>query len=220
MGSKKAVIAGATGLIGNKLLRVLINADEYEKVYAFVRRPLGINHPKLEEVQVDFSHLENYREYLAVEDVFICLGTTIKKAKTQEAMYKVDVEYPVEIARLAKEAGAAHYLLVSSMNANPKSPIFYSRMKGELEEKVTSLGYKHLSIFRPSLLLGDRQEFRLGEEFAAKLYKVLGFVFVGPMRKYKAIEGQTVAKAMYKVAQNKEKGKVIYSSEGIAEIGR
>lgn len=220
MGGKKAVIVGATGLIGNELLHELINANEYEIVYAFVRRPLGINHPKLKELQVDFSHLENYREYLAVDDVFICLGTTIKKAKTQEAMYKVDVEYPVEIARLAKKAGATHYLLVSSMNANPKSVIFYSRMKGELEEKVKALGYKQLSIFRPSLLLGDRKEFRLGEEFAAVLSKVLGFVFVGSMRKYRAIEGKTVAKAMYKVAQNKEQGKVIYPSEEIAEIGR
>ncbi|MFT4412261.1 oxidoreductase [Fredinandcohnia humi] len=219
MNGKKALIAGSTGLIGSELLQFLIHAKEYEKVFALVRRPLDINHPKLIEIIVDYSRLEEYARYFAVDDVFVCLGTTIKKAKTQEAMYKVDVEYPVKIGRLAKEKGATHYLLVSSMNANPKSRIFYSRMKGELEEKIQRLSFEYLSIFRPSLLLGNRQEFRLGEEFAAVLSKGLRFIFVGPLRKYTAIQGKTVAKAMYNTAQHKQPQKIIYHSQEIQKIG-
>jgi len=218
---KTALIAGATGLIGNELLHKLLETSEYKQVYALVRNPLKMNHPKLKEViVVDFDRLNEYKHYFAVNDVFVCLGTTIKKAKTQEAMYKIDVDYPVEIGRIAKEAGAKHYLVVSSMNADRNAKLFYPRMKGELEEKVLQLNFEQLSIFRPSLLLGNRDEFRLGEEMAAVLFKGLKSIFTGPLKKYRAIEGKTVAKAMYKVAQEKEQGKVVYASEEIAKIAQ
>lgn len=217
---KTALIAGATGLIGNELLHKLLETSEYKQVNALVRNPLKMNHPKLKEVIVDFDHLNEYKQYFAVNDVFVCLGTTIKKAKTQEAMYKVDVDYPVEIGRIAKEAGAKHYLVVSSMNADRNAKLFYPRMKGELEEKVRHLNFEHLSIFRPSLLLGNRGDFRLGEEMAAVLFKGLKFIFTGPLQKYRAIEGKTVAKAMYKVAQEKEQGKVVYALEEIEKIAK
>ncbi|WP_449539667.1 oxidoreductase [Ferdinandcohnia sp. Marseille-Q9671] len=220
MEGKSALIAGATGLIGSELLQFLLQTTQYERVYALVRNPLGMNHPKLTEVVVDFSLLNEYSQYFSVNDVFVCLGTTIKKAKTQEAMYKIDVEYPVEIGRIAKENGATHYSIVSAMNADPNSKIFYSRMKGELEQKVKALDFEQLSIFRPSLLLGNRQEFRLGEEIGAALSKGLRFLFVGPLKKYKAIEGKTVARAMYRVAQGKGKDQIIYSSAEIEEIGK
>jgi len=212
---KIALLAGATGLIGNELLQFLVKAPEYKKVYALVRRPLEIEHPKLVEVIVDFDHLDEYKTYFAVDDVFVCLGTTIKKAKTQEAMWKIDVLYPVEIARIAKEIGAKHYLVVSSMNADVNARLFYPKMKGELEERIQKIGFKNLSIFRPSLLLGKRDEFRLGEQIGAILFKTVKFMFVGPLQKYRAIEGKTVARAMYKVAQQKEHGKVFFNSEEI-----
>ncbi|MEH7383500.1 oxidoreductase [Bacillus sp. JJ1533] len=217
MERKTALIAGATGLIGNQLLQLLLDSSNYKKVYAIVRRPLEIKDPKLTEVVVDFDRLDEYKQYFAVDDVFVCLGTTIKKAKTQEAMYKIDVDYPVEIGRIAKEMGATHYLVVSAMNADKQSKIFYPRIKGELEENVQKLAFDTLSIFRPSLLLGNRDEYRLGEELAAVLFKGLKFLFVGPLRKYRAVEGKTVAKAMYKAAQEKEQGKVFFTSE---EIGK
>ncbi|MDR4886830.1 oxidoreductase [Fredinandcohnia sp. QZ13] len=220
MEGKTALIAGATGLIGNELLRLLLQASEYKEVYALVRRPLEIHHSKLIEVVVEFDRLDEYKQYFAGEDVFVCLGTTIRKAKTQEAMYRIDVNYPVEIGRIAKESGAKHYLVVSAMNADIHSKIFYPRMKGELEEKVQKLGFEKLSIFRPSLLLGDRDDFRLGEELAAVLMKGLKFLFVGPLRKYRAVEGKTVANAMYKVALEKEQGKILFTSEEIQTIGK
>jgi uncharacterized protein YbjT (DUF2867 family) len=219
MDGKTAIIAGATGLVGKELLQLLLQGKEYEKVIALVRRPLGVSDPKLKEVITDFSCLQDYEQYFSADDVFVCLGTTIKKAKTQEAMYQVDVEFPMAIGELAKKKGAKHYLIISSMNANSKSPIFYSRMKGELEEKIKSLSFEKLSIFRPSLLLGKRQEFRLGEELGALFSKGLRFLFFGPLRKYKSIEGKTVAKAMYNVAQENQTGTWIYSSDEIETIG-
>lgn len=219
MAGKTALIAGSTGLIGNELLQFLLNAKEYDKVTAIVRRPLEIKHPKLDEKIVDFDKLEEYKDSFAVDDVFCCLGTTIKKAKTKEAMWKIDVDYPVAIAKLASSQGAKKFLLVSSMNADPNSPIFYSKMKGKLEEAIIQIPYESTSIFRPSLLLGNRQEYRLGERVAAAIFTKVPFLFAGPLKKYKAIEGKTVASAMYRTAQGNKPEVTIYPSEQIQEIG-
>lgn len=219
MAGKTALIAGSTGLIGNELLQFLLNAKEYDKVTAIVRRPLEIKHPKLDEKIVDFDHLEEYKESFAVDDVFCCLGTTIKKVKTKEAMWKIDVDYPVAIAKLASSQGAKKFLLVSSMNADPNSPIFYSKMKGKVEEAIIQIPYESTSIFRPSLLLGNRQEYRLGERVAAAIFTKVPFLFAGPLKKYKAIEGKTVASAMYRTAQGNKPGVTIYPSEQIQETG-
>lgn len=220
MVGKTALIAGATGLIGKELLQFLLNGNEYDKVVAIVRRSVEINHPKLEERVVDFDQLDQYNELFAVDDVFCALGTTIKKAKTKEAMWKIDVDYPVAIARLASSHGAKKFLLVSSMNANPESPIFYSKMKGRLEEEIKKIPFETTAIFRPSLLLGERDEFRLGERSAAAIFTKVPFLFAGPFRKYKAIEGRTVASAMYQVAQKDAQGLTLYPSEEIHDIGR
>lgn len=219
MAGKTALIAGSTGLVGNELLQYLLDGKEYDKVIAIVRRPLEKNHPKLDEKVVDFDKLEEYKQSFAADDVFCCLGTTIKKAKTKEAMWKIDVDYPVAIAKLASSQGAKKFLLVSSMNADPNSPIFYSKMKGKLEEAIKQISYESTSIFRPSLLLGNRQEYRLGERAAAAIFTKVPFLFAGPLKKYKAIEGKTVASAMYKAAQGNKPGVTIYPSEQIQEIG-
>lgn len=219
MAGKTALIAGATGLVGNELLQFLLKEKAYDKVVALVRRPLAIKHPKLEEIIVDFDKLEDYKDCFTVDDVFCCLGTTIKKARTKEAMWKIDVDYPVEIAKLASSHGARKFMLVSSMNADPNSPIFYSKMKGKLEETIKQIPYESISIFRPSLLLGNRQEFRLGERAAAAIFTKVPFLFAGPLKKYRAIEGKTVASAMYKAAQENKPGITIYPSEQIQKIG-
>ncbi|MBT2685077.1 oxidoreductase [Bacillus sp. ISL-37] len=217
--AKTALIAGSTGLIGNELLQLLLNGEEYEQVVAIVRRPLEVKHSKLVEKVVDFDRLNEYHELFDVDDVFCCLGTTIKKAKTKEAMWKIDVDYPVAIAKLASSKGARKFLLVSSMNADPDSPIFYSKMKGKLEQEIKRIPYETTAIFRPSLLLGERDEFRLGERAAAEIFTKMPFLFGGPFKKYKAIEGRTVASAMYQVAQKDTAGLTIYASEKIQEIG-
>ncbi|GAM16057.1 oxidoreductase [Mesobacillus selenatarsenatis] len=217
---KKALIAGSTGLIGNELLQILLNSKEYDQVTAIVRRPLYVKHSKLDERVIDFDRLEEYIGLFAVDDVFCCLGTTIKKAKTKEAMWKIDVDYPVAIAKLASSKGARKFLLVSSMNANPDSPIFYSKMKGKLEEEIKRIPFETTSIFRPSLLLGERDEFRFGERAAAAIFTKMPFLFGGPFKKYKAIEGRVVASAIYQVAQKEVTGLALYPSGKIQEIGR
>ncbi|WP_409298609.1 oxidoreductase [Peribacillus sp. SCS-26] len=218
MEKKTALLAGATGLIGNHLLHVLLGAGEYNKVIAVGRRPLNISHPKLEEVIIDLEKLEENRMRLRADDVYCCLGTTIKKAGSRETMYRIDVGYPVELARVTSEEGAERFLIVSSMNADPDSSIWYSRMKGELEQQLNRIDLPSLSIFRPSLLLGNRNEFRLGERAAAAVSTGLRFLFQGPFRKYRAIEGSTVAMAMYLTAQKESSGVSMYTSEQIENL--
>ncbi|MGG7621929.1 NAD(P)H-binding protein [Bacillus coreaensis] len=213
MEAKKALIVGATGLVGNELLHILLEAKEYETVTAIVRRPLSIKHPKLNEVIIDFDHLEQYSEQMVADDVFCCLGTTIKKAKTKEVMKKIDADYPLALAKLTQRLGAKHFLLISSMNANPSSKIWYSQMKGKLEEELSTVPFQTISIVRPSLLLGNRREFRLGEKIAATIFQAVSFVFVGPLLKVKAIEARQVAQSMYSIAQNNRQGVNIYPSD-------
>lgn len=218
MKGKTALIAGASGLVGNELLHLLIEGEEYETVHALVRRPLDINHPKLIEVICNFDNLEEVEEYFQVDDVFVCLGTTIKKAKTKEAMYKVDVEYPVAIAQLANKKYAKQFLFISSMNANKDSSIWYSKMKGMLEEEVKKLPFVSISIFRPSLLIGERKEFRFGEKIAEKLFQGVSFLMPESWKSNFAIEASTVAQSMYEVAQTYKRGIAVYSSKDIRNM--
>lgn len=215
---KTALIAGASGLIGSELLHILLKGKEYDRVVAIVRSPMYLTHPKLIEKVVDFNQLNEHIDCFKVDDVFCCLGTTIKKAKTKDAMKKIDVEYPLNIAKIAKEQGAKQYVLVSSMNANPNSTVFYSKIKGILEQELMKIPYESISIMRPSLLLGNRMEFRLGEKVAGTILRGLGFLFFGPLKKYKAVKAEDVALAMYKIAQNPNRGTTIYSSKELESI--
>lgn len=218
MVGKSALLVGASGLVGSELLNCLLLGTEYSKVLIFVRKPLSLKHPKLEERLIEFESMTQYKDCFKVNDVFCCLGTTIKKARSQESFKKVDVEYPLEIARLAKEMGAEKFLVISSMGANPESPVFYSRMKGLLEQKLKEISIKSIHIFRPSLLLGDRNEFRIGESVSSFLTKGISFIFIGTLKKYKPIDAETVAAGMYKAAQSKREGIYTYLSDQIAEI--
>ncbi|HBV88599.1 MAG TPA: oxidoreductase [Desulfosporosinus sp.] len=215
MVGKSALLVGASGLVGGELLNCLLNGTEYSRVLIFVRKPTGLKHLKLEEHLIEFNNLPYYKEFFEVNDVFCCLGTTIKKAKSQAAFKKVDVEYPLELAKLAKEMKVEKFLVISSMGANPKSPVFYSRMKGLLEEELKMISIKSLHIFRPSLLLGDRKEFRIGESISAYLTKGISFIFIGPLKKYKPIDAKRVAKGMYKAAQSRSEGIFTYLSNEI-----
>jgi uncharacterized protein YbjT (DUF2867 family) len=220
LNKKTALIVGSSGLVGSELLQILLKGNEYHKVYALVRRPLDLKHPKLKEVICDFDRLEDMQDYFAVDDLYCGLGTTIKKAQTQEAMYKVDVEYPITIARLAKEKGANHFLVISSMNANPNSFLSYPKMKGELEERLKRISFESLSILRPSLLLGDRKEFRLGENLAIKVVQGLSRLLGRPLNSRMAIEARIVAFAMYQIAQSNKKGITIYSAKQIEAMSK
>jgi len=206
---KTAILAGATGLIGGQLLDLLLNSSRYTSVIAISRRPLDVSHPKLRNVVADVTSLGQYKDQLAADDVFCCLGTTMRQAKTKEAFRQVDFDYPVLVAKLSRERGARQFLLVSSLGANKSSFIFYNQVKGLTEEAITSIGFESLHTLRPSLLVGPRTEHRAGEDAAKWFYGVFGLLIP---RKYKAIESVTVARAMLALAAQEQKGNFIHES--------
>ncbi|MFC5409686.1 oxidoreductase [Larkinella bovis] len=206
--SKTALVIGATGLIGTALTHRLVDTAAYEKVKVLVRHSLGWQHPRLQEIQYDFDHPNGL--LVQADDIFCCLGTTLKQAGSREAFRKVDYQYPLDVARQALVNQARQFLLVSSLGANPNSSFFYNRVKGELERDLSALDYPTLLIFRPSLLLGDRKEFRLGERIGAGLMRLLNPLI--PAR-YKGIRAERVATVMCQKAQQELVGKHIFESD-------
>ncbi|RHX89892.1 oxidoreductase [Leptospira stimsonii] len=217
MSQKIALVAGATGLIGNYLLEELSHSGEYSKVYAIVRRPGSVTGP--EEIVADYDTLSATSIPKGVSDVFCSLGTTISKAGSQENFRKVDYDYVLKLANLAKSAGAKSFLVVSALGADVKSMIFYNRVKGEMERDLESVGFVFTGIFRPSLLEGEREEVRFGETAGHLLFKVLNPFLLGGTRKYRSIHGRTVAKAMVTIAQKEPVGVRILESDRIESIG-
>jgi uncharacterized protein YbjT (DUF2867 family) len=212
MPQKTALLLGGSGLTGGHCLDYLLNDAHYHQVVALVRRPLSVEHPKLIQHQVDFHHLDDCLAGMQINDVFCCLGTTIKKAGSQKAFHEVDFVYPAEIAKLSLANGAEQFLLISALGANPGSAIFYNRVKGEVEEAIGRYGFKGFYIFRPSLLLGKRRESRAAEKFGEKFFQWFSFVFKGVLQKYKPIESRAVAFAMLAVAKEQPFGKQIIES--------
>jgi len=214
--AKVALVVGATGLIGNELVQLLLKDEHYGRVVVFVRKLMNVQHQKLEQEIVDFDRLDQVAHYLEGADVFCTLGTTIKKAGSKSAFTKVDQQYPLRLAQLSKKQGADSFLIVTALGADPKSSIFYNQVKGQLEVELQKLQLGRLHIFQPSLLLGDREEFRLGEKITTKLISVMPFLFIGPLRKYKPIHVHTVAKSMIQAARSARLGSFTYTSQEIA----
>jgi len=217
---RTALLLGATGLVGGELLTLLLADAEYRQVTMLVRRNLPRTHPKLVQRVVDFKDLSRDADAFKVDDVFCCLGTTIKKAGSQEAFRVVDYTYPLESAKLAARQGAGQYLLITALGADAQSSVFYNRVKGEVEEAIGKLPLRSLHIFRPSLLLGDRQESRTGEKIAIAVMKPLGFLLAGPLKKYRGIQARTVAQAMLRTAKRNLAGRHAYNSDVIQEMGK
>ncbi len=166
MSAKKALLAGASGLIGGYCLQYLLQDPNYSRIILLTRNKLPVDHPKCEQHQVEFNELSGYAKVMTADHVFCCLGTTMKNAGSREAFRRVDFEYPLEIARITRQNGAGTFLLVSALNADPNSKIFYNRVKGEVEEAIQALNFPTTFIFRPSLLLGERKENRPGRKSA------------------------------------------------------
>lgn len=215
MSDKVALIAGASGLIGQQLLTLLLSSPDYHLVKAVVREGshFDTKHDKLKQVTVDFDKLDDYSGDLSADDVFCCLGTTMNKAGSKEKFKKVDYSYPLQLAQITQSGGASQYHLISSLGADKKSGVFYNKVKGEIEEAIAKVSFKTYHIYRPSLLLGHRNETRYGEEAAQVFFNLFGFLFIGPLKKYRAIESEKVAKAMQLFASlNDQSGTIIHES--------
>lgn len=210
MDAKTALVAGASGLVGGQLLTLLTKSGRYAKVTVISRSPLQVTHEKLSIIIGTQDDLERYNEELACDDVFCCLGTTMKKAGSREAFRKVDFEYPLALAKKTLKKGAKQYFLVSALGANSKSSIFYNKVKGEVEDAISGVGFKTLHILRPSLLIGPRKEPRLGEFIAKVLSNTFGFLLP---KRYRGIASIKVARAMLFYASREEKGIFFHSSD-------
>ena len=206
MENKTALIIGATGLVGEQCLKELLASAIYTKVVALVRRKLEVQNPKLETIISNFDDLESLKTKIKADDVYCAMGTTIGKAGSQAAFRKVDFEIPLKVAETALWNGAKNFILVSSMGANAGSLVFYSKVKGELEEALKKLKYPALFIFRPSILLGDRKEKRTGEAIGRAFAEKLSFIFAGPLKKYKGTPADMLAHEMVKLGSGESKG--------------
>jgi uncharacterized protein YbjT (DUF2867 family) len=215
--AKSALLIGATGLVGGFVLQQILQDDYYDKVIVLTRKPLNNQHPKLKEVVVDFNKLDDYAAEIKADIIFSCLGTTIKVAGSQEAFKRVDFEYPYKVAQIAKQNGASAYLLVSALGAAKDSLVFYNRVKGELEDEVSSLHYDAFHILQPSLIIGDRKEARTGEGIAQKLAPVFDALMVGGLKKYKSIKAEQIAKAMVAYSKLNDKGVFKHESDELQQ---
>ncbi len=217
MMNKTAIVFGATGLVGSELLNVLIRDVRYRAVKVFTRNELYIEHIKVIEKIVDVEDVDSYSDMLKGDDLYICLGTTRRKAGSVDKMEDIDRRLPVRIAKAALRMGVQNVALVSSIGARASSRNYYYRIKGRMEEDILELEFKRKVILRPSILLGKRSEFRLFESLGKSMVKALGFMLRGQREKYRGIKASIVAEAMVKELNNLN-GKTIYESDEIADI--
>jgi uncharacterized protein YbjT (DUF2867 family) len=210
---RTALLLGATGLVGGHLLDLLLEDPRYSRVTVIARRRIRRRHPKLAAKVVDFERLAESPGLFGVDDVFCALGTTMAQAGSRDAFRRVDHDYVVDAARLAAEAGAEQFLLVSSLGADSGSRVFYNRTKGEAEVAVKNLPFRALWILRPSLLRGSREEVRWGEAMADVASRLFGFLLRGRLRRYRPVAAADVAAAMTALAAEDGTGGVVESEQ-------
>ncbi|MFZ3032583.1 MAG: NAD(P)H-binding protein [Parvibaculum sp.] len=223
-----ALVAGATGLVGGFLVRKLLISPAFDKVIAVTRRELNGHgrmigtHPKLRQIIIPLDDMEGFPADANVkaDDAFCALGTTIKRAGSQAAFRHVDFDHVVNFARAAKAAGAKRFFLVSAVGASAKSNIFYSRVKGETEEAVKAVGFQATHIFRPSMLLGERQESRPAEAVARALTPFINPLLLGGASIYRGINAETVARAMVGAAGTDMTGVHVHHHAGMMRLAR
>lgn len=217
MAQKHALIAGATGLVGNELLQQLIRGRQYHTISILSRHEVETTSKRVETIIVDYDALTD-EQMPEVDDVFCCLGTTMNKAGSKDAFRKVDYDYPLRVAEITHRKGAQQYLLVSAMGADESSYIFYNRVKGEVEESIAKLGFQSYHVFRPSMLLGERTETRIGEQIGQVVMQGIAPLMVGGLKKYQAIPAEKVAEAMVHMARKELSGVYIFESDKIQEL--
>ena len=214
---KTALVFGSSGLIGGHLLYQLIKNDNYNKIKLFVRSEIFVNEPKIEIIKTDFNDLENHIKDVKGDDCFFCIGTTKQNSPDKNEYQRVELEIPKKIAQIARINSVNSFIFVSSIYANPKSSGDYVKFKGLVEEELKKLNFSNLGILRPSFLMGDRKENRVGEKIGILTFRLLSPLLLGPLKKMKPINSEKVAKAMIKIA-NENLRKTTFESDEIVEI--
>ena len=214
---KTALLFGASGLVGGQLLNQLISNNNYSKIKVFVRSVPQISNPKIEIIETDFNNLANHKEDIKGDDCFFCIGTTKQNSPDKNEYRRVELDVPKDIAQIAKSNSVNSFVFVSSGYADPKSSGDYLKFKGLVEEELKRLSFTKLRIMRPSFLLGERKEKRVGEKIGIFVFKLLSPLFIGPLKKMKPINSEIVAKAMIRSA-NEDLQKTIFESNEIAEL--
>ena len=212
-----AVVFGGTGLVGNHLLKILINDDYYSKVKVFTRSKIEIIHHKLEIIETNFKNIESLKDKISADNCFFCIGTTKKNSPQKLEYQRIELELPKKIAQICKSNAIRSFIFVSSGFANPNHSGEYLRFKGLVEEELKSLSFENLGILRPSFLLGKRKQFRILETIGIYIFRLLSPFFIGPLKKMKPIHANTVAKAMSNIIK-KNLSQVTYESDEIVRI--
>ena len=216
---KTALIFGSSGLVGKSLLNQIINNSNYSKVKIFVRSSLEISDQKVEIINTDFKDLQKIKNLIIGDDCFFCIGTTKKNSPDKNEYRRVELDLPKKIAQISKSNDIRSFIYVSSGFADPNNSGDYLKFKGLVEEEIKSLNFEKIGILRPSFLLGNRKENRVGEKIGIFIFKLLSPIFVGPIKKMKPIHSEKVAKAMIKIA-NENLQKTIFESNEISDLVR
>ena len=216
---KTALIFGSSGLIGNQLLNHILEDNKYDKIKIFIRSIQEKNNSKVEIIKTDFNNLVNQKDLIVGDDCFFCIGTTHKITPDKNEYRRVEYEIPIDVAKIAKLNSIKSFIYVSSMGANPNSSGTYLKNKGQVEVELKKLNFEKLAIIRPSLLIGNRGTFRLGEQIAIPIMKFLSLFFIGGLKKYKPIKVESVVKAMVKVAENNF-NQIVFESDKLEDIGK
>ena len=214
---KTALVFGSTGLVGNHILNQLVKNNNYSKIKLFVRTSIKVNDEKIEIIQTDFNNLELHREEMTGDECFFCIGTTKKNSPDKNEYKRIELDIPKQVAQITKSNNIKSFFFVSSGYANSKSSGDYLKYKGLVEEEILSLGFSKIGIMRPSFILGNRKEFRLGEKIGIIIFKILNPLFVGPLKKMRSIHSETIAKAMIKLA-NENNDQKIFESDQISDL--
>ena len=216
---KTALVFGSSGLVGGHLVNELILNSNYSKIKIFVRSKIEPINPKIEIIDTNFNDLEKHRNDITGEDCFFCIGTTRKNSPNKNEYERIELNIPRQIAQIAKSNSIKSFFFVSSGYADPKSSGDYLKFKGLVEQEIKNQNFDKIGIMRPSFLLGNRKEKRIGEKFGIILFQLLTPILVGPLRKMRPIRGEIVAKAMVKLA-NENINQSIFESNEIAELVR
>ena len=216
---KTAIIFGSSGLIGNELFRTILLNNSYDKIKVFVRSMPKVNNPKVEIIQTDFTNLEQYRNQLKGDDCFFCIGTTKKDTPDKDDYRRIEYNIPLDVAKITKENSVNSFFYISSIGASPNSSSNYLKNKGQVEEELKNLNFSRLAIIRPSLLIGNRKSFRLGEVIFTPIMNTLTLFAFGGFKKYKPIKIENVVKAMLNISKN-DSNKIVFESDELERIAK